>query len=364
MLNSLLSIVQPSTGPELNITLSGYFNKIVSFWLIKKPSEMIKYLSENNNCVSNMVEHIFINHSIINIIIRICCVQVHDENDLKKLDCIRSSILTQLINKLDHHHDNQLMVSIIFEILTGILKKCYLMVNAKVFFEELLSPFILKPILDFTFNHCSGPNTLIGSEYVSLMLFNLFISEPHDAIQDVMEINFGFQVHQVAGVAVDQPEEAKEADDKDNKADGSTEFSAMQQEEKAKAALIEGKERIYPFPEQPLNPMVSSLLSLYVGTICKILGKEDIPTLLRVKLYELLRTIIQVNDKMLLAKLKASSIVSTILKDFSRFESNSTVLLVITNAVKSFITVGSDGHELLHKLLVEEQLLFNLASKL
>ena len=84
------------------------------------------------------------------------------------------------------------MVSIIFEILTGILKKCYLMVNARVFFDELMSPFILKPILDFTFNHEIGPNTLIGSEYITLMLYNLFISDPHSAIQDVMEINFGF----------------------------------------------------------------------------------------------------------------------------------------------------------------------------
>jgi hypothetical protein len=32
----------------------------------------------------------------------------------------------------------------------------------------------------------------MGAEFLTLMIFNLFISEPHDAIQDVIESNFGF----------------------------------------------------------------------------------------------------------------------------------------------------------------------------
>ena len=110
--------------------------------------------------------------------------------------------------------------------------------------------------------------------------------------------------------------------------------------------------------------MVSSLLSLNIANVCKILGKDDISTLLRVKLYELLRTLIQVNDRMLLAKLKTSSIVSSIIKDYNRYEWNSNVLLAVSNAVKSIITVGTDGHDLLHKLLVDDQLLVMLAQKL
>jgi hypothetical protein len=39
----------------------------------------------------------------------------------------------------------------------------------------------------------------MGAEYLTLLIFNLFISEPADAIQDIMESNFGFQVTQIAG---------------------------------------------------------------------------------------------------------------------------------------------------------------------
>jgi len=32
----------------------------------------------------------------------------------------------------------------------------------------------------------------------------MFIAEPHEAIQDVMEVNFGFQIESIAVVSVDQ----------------------------------------------------------------------------------------------------------------------------------------------------------------
>ena len=72
------------------------------------------------------------------------------------------------------------------------LKKCYIMLEPKKFFDELLSPFVLKPILDYTFQVNFGMNTSLGADFLTLMIFNLFISEPSDAIQEVMEVNFGF----------------------------------------------------------------------------------------------------------------------------------------------------------------------------
>jgi hypothetical protein len=44
-----------------------------------------------------------------------------------------------------------------------------------------------------------------------VLFFNMFIAEPHDALQDVMEINFGFQLTSIAGVSVDQIKKDKEA---------------------------------------------------------------------------------------------------------------------------------------------------------
>jgi hypothetical protein len=66
------------------------------------------------------------------------------------------------------------------------------MLEPREFFEQLLSPFVIKPIMDYTFQINFGLNTSIGCEFLSLMIFNLFISEPGDAIQDVIEANFGF----------------------------------------------------------------------------------------------------------------------------------------------------------------------------
>ena len=63
--------------------------------------------------------------------------------------------------------------------------------------------------------------------------------EPHEAVQDVMEINFGFEVVSIAGVAVnpqaqeeEKKEEKKESPEEEAKTKKSEgEFSAMKQEE-------------------------------------------------------------------------------------------------------------------------------------
>lgn len=38
----------------------------------------------------------------------------------------------------------------------------------------------------------------------------MFIAEPHEAIQDVMEINFGFQIQSIAGQTVEQIKNTQE----------------------------------------------------------------------------------------------------------------------------------------------------------
>ena len=75
--------------------------------------------------------------------------------------------------------------------------------NPLTFFEQFLDPFTLKPILDYTFQYEFGQHTSIGADFLTLMIYNLFISEPNDATQDVLECNFGFQVTQIAGVNVE-----------------------------------------------------------------------------------------------------------------------------------------------------------------
>jgi len=74
LLNSLMAFIAVPEENQLNSTLCGYFNKILSFWLIKKPGQMIRYLSQNSTCINDIVEHIYLNSSIIDVLIRICCV--------------------------------------------------------------------------------------------------------------------------------------------------------------------------------------------------------------------------------------------------------------------------------------------------
>jgi hypothetical protein len=93
----------------------------------------------------------------------------------------------------------------------------------------------------------------------------MFIAEPHEAIQDVMEINFGFQIQSIAGQSVEQiksqqQEEGKSstaADKKETppKEQASSEFSAMKQEEQMKEKILAGATRIYQQDE--VNPLLT-----------------------------------------------------------------------------------------------------------
>lgn len=69
------------------------------------------------------------------------------------------------------------------------------------FFDQLMSPFILQPILEFTFAGMHASKQ--GAQFLNVLFLNMYILEPHDAIQDVMEINFGFQVLSIAGMTVE-----------------------------------------------------------------------------------------------------------------------------------------------------------------
>jgi len=155
---------------------------------------------------------------------------------------------------------------------------------AREFFDMLLSPFILQPILSFTFSSnqlitqfCAATQVASkqGCQFLTVLFHNMFIAEPHDAVQDVMEANFGFQLTQIAGVSVDQfkkdkeigapgdgssETENKEGEEPNAKAEESkegtqSEFTAMKQEELAKERLLAGATRIYELQE--VNPLLA-----------------------------------------------------------------------------------------------------------
>ena len=114
----------------------------------------------------------------------------------------------------------------------------------------------MQPILSFTF--AGGSSSRQGVDFLKEIIFNMFLADPQNAIQDVMEVNFGFEIESVAGVTVENfkkpneksKEEAKAGEDSKSeqaKAPDQVEgeSSALKQEELRKKALLEGANRIY-----------------------------------------------------------------------------------------------------------------------
>lgn len=69
-----MEFVQVSDEYSLNPTLCGYFNKIVSYFLIKAPNQMIDYFAEDTDRYMNIVKHIYLNTAMVDVVIRICAV--------------------------------------------------------------------------------------------------------------------------------------------------------------------------------------------------------------------------------------------------------------------------------------------------
>ena len=83
VLNELMKFIDVREEVQLNSTLCGYFNKIISFWLIKKPNEMMNYIKQRQNLINNLIDHIYLNSSIIDVIVRICCIQGLDNEEMQ-----------------------------------------------------------------------------------------------------------------------------------------------------------------------------------------------------------------------------------------------------------------------------------------
>ena len=237
-------------------------------------------------------------------------------------------------------------------------------------------------------------NTSLGAEFLTLMLFNLFISEPQDAIQDVMEVNFGFQVTSIAGQEVgnsgglnaggqnenseneepsliessnadsgvknaDPQDSNKNEEKKEEQPQG--EFSAMQQAERAKAALIEGKQRI--FEKGVIDPIVSGLIADEIENFENLICQPILPTIIKAKLYELLSALIQVDDPQICEQIHKSKIPNWLIIDYSKYENNSNILILLNGAVKSMLT-SKNYPALGDKILFEQKLIETFASKL
>jgi hypothetical protein len=60
----------------------------------------------------------------------------------------------------------------------------------RLFFDDLLSPFNLMPLLEFAVS--GGSHTSNGVDFIQILIWNLYVAPPDQADLDVKEINFGF----------------------------------------------------------------------------------------------------------------------------------------------------------------------------
>jgi hypothetical protein len=102
------------------------------------------------------------------------------------------------------------------------------MIDPQNLFNEITSPFLFMPLLETTF--LGGSHSERGADFLSILFWNLYIAQPHEAILDVTERNFGFQITSIAGVNVEDTAKQSTDETEEKKVDGG-EVGAMKQEE-------------------------------------------------------------------------------------------------------------------------------------
>ena len=80
---------------SINQTLAGYFNKIVSFWLIKEPERLLDKVINSKEIISSMFEHHMwgLTSSITDLLIRFCTVKDIQGLDPSAYRSLRTEIL-------------------------------------------------------------------------------------------------------------------------------------------------------------------------------------------------------------------------------------------------------------------------------
>jgi hypothetical protein len=62
---------------QLNPTLGGYLNKIISYWLLKMPQVLLLYLSDDDRrlkIVENMFNHFYLSHCVTDLLVRMLTI--------------------------------------------------------------------------------------------------------------------------------------------------------------------------------------------------------------------------------------------------------------------------------------------------
>ena len=123
-----------------------------------------------------------------------------------------------------------------------------------------------------------------------------------------MEVNFGFEIVSVAGKDVpssDQDSEPKHSEEEqkqgeqkeEKKEENDSEYSAMRQEERKKAAVLGTVGRLYEPGE--LDSLLANQIQSFLTKLEQALADSSKGTLVRIIMYDLLSTLIQIDNSIL-----------------------------------------------------------------
>lgn len=169
--------------------------------MIKRPGVTLIFLRKQKHLIQNLFASLSLGKCVTDLLVRLCTVPEIGVMNANDYHAMRTEIAQCAVNTLDVLGHDAMITSQVMDMLGSIVKRCYTMFDARYFFETLLSPFILMPLLEFTFE--GGESTKQGCDFLRLMLHNLFLCEPQDAVIDV-ETDFGFEIIQVADIEVKQ----------------------------------------------------------------------------------------------------------------------------------------------------------------
>ena len=112
---------------------------------------MLQFIIKQKGIISSLFNHLYLTSCVTDLLIRICTARMTVFGFPDDYRNLRNEIIQHCINSLEQHHKDDFITEQIFEVLHGVVRKCYQMYEPKEFFDMLMSPFIIQPILNFTF---------------------------------------------------------------------------------------------------------------------------------------------------------------------------------------------------------------------
>ena len=198
-------------------TLAWYISKIITFLCLKRPDQVVDWVSKNLHLIEALTNHMYLTEWISDILVKLVCLRITDaDSSLDQLKDIQKEIMSILIKIIDDSSSDVEKLDQVFETIRNISRRWYLVYNNRAFFsnwfnseylEELMGDSFFERLLKFIFynsNKDLNKSVVKWLESIHTTINNLFISSPVESDQDVAEYQFGFIVQSIGGKSIEE----------------------------------------------------------------------------------------------------------------------------------------------------------------